>query len=79
MMRRSSLRADRSELRDATLSLQASAKPREALGCPHCLGAGPEPGWIEQDNNGPIVACPICNPQELRAKPRERAARDTKC
>lgn len=27
--RRSTLRADRSELRDATLSLQASAKPRE--------------------------------------------------
>jgi hypothetical protein len=20
------------------------------------------PGWIEQDNNGPIVSCPVCNP-----------------
>ena len=31
--------------------------------CQHCapdhkrLG----PGWIEQDNNGPIVSCPVCN------------------
>ena len=30
--------------------------------CAHCHGIGPEPGWIEQDNNGPIVACPVCNP-----------------
>lgn len=36
------------------------------LGCKHC-----EPdwksvgrGWIEQINNGPIVACPVCNPHE---------------
>lgn len=32
-------------------------------GCDHCRNAGPEPGWIEQDNNGPIVSCPICNPK----------------
>lgn len=32
-----------------------------AVGCEHCDGAGPEAGWIEQDNNGPIVSCPICN------------------
>lgn len=35
--------------------------------CPHCeydrgfpgFEAG---GWIQQDNNGPIVSCPLCNP-----------------
>ena len=20
------------------------------------------PGWVEIDNNGPIVGCPVCNP-----------------
>jgi hypothetical protein len=29
-------------------------------GCDYCRG-GPEPGWIETDNNGPIVNCPMCN------------------
>lgn len=28
--------------------------------CPGC-GGEPEPGFIEQPNNGPIVACPYCN------------------
>ena len=28
--------------------------------CDYCAG-GPAPGWIETDNNGPIVSCPICN------------------
>lgn len=35
--------------------------------CPHCeydrrfpcFEAG---GWMQQDNNGPIVSCPMCNP-----------------
>lgn len=35
--------------------------------CPHCeydrrfpgFEAG---GWMRQDNNGPIVSCPMCNP-----------------
>ena len=35
--------------------------------CPHCaydrffppLEKG---GWLQQDNNGPIVPCPVCNP-----------------
>ena len=34
------------------------------LGCRYCMPNGrpdPEPGWIEMDNNGPIVSCPICN------------------
>lgn len=34
--------------------------------CPHCeydrrfpgFEAG---GWLQQDNNGPIVSCPVCN------------------
>jgi hypothetical protein len=38
-------------------------KPAE---CPHCeydrrfpgFEAG---GWMQQDNNGPIVSCPLCN------------------
>lgn len=37
------------------------------LGCKHCepdwLSVGR--GWLEMDNNGPIVACPVCNPNEL--------------
>lgn len=28
--------------------------------CPHCAGAGPDPGWIYTENNGPIVRCPFC-------------------
>ncbi|MER9829197.1 hypothetical protein NKJ51_12520 [Mesorhizobium sp. M0134] len=27
----------------------------------------PEPGWIETDNNGPIVPCPVCNLHSLPA------------
>lgn len=30
--------------------------------CQHCRNE-PERGWIEQDNNGPIVPCPVCNPR----------------
>ena len=30
------------------------------LGCPYCHG-GPEPGFLETCNNGPIVSCPMCN------------------
>jgi hypothetical protein len=43
------------------------------LGCKHC-----EPdwkyvgrGWIEQINNGPIVACPVCNPDEKHERPND--------
>ena len=33
----------------------------------------PEPGWIETGNNGPIVCCPICNPDgEEKAARRRR-------
>ncbi len=34
--------------------------------CPHCeydrrFPGFEKGGWIQQDNNGPIVSCPICN------------------
>lgn len=34
--------------------------------CPHCEYDRRFPGfenggWIQQDNNGPIVSCPVCN------------------
>lgn len=39
-------------------------KPEE---CPHCEYDRRFPGfegggWMQQDNNGPIVSCPWCNP-----------------
>jgi hypothetical protein len=47
------------------------------LGCEHCKG-GPEPGFIETDNNGPILACLACNPtgDKDRAWDRAEAQRD---
>lgn len=38
-------------------------QPRE---CPHCEYDRRFPGfegggWMQQDNNGPIVSCPMCN------------------
>lgn len=35
--------------------------------CPHCEYDRQFPGfeaggWMQQDNNGPIVSCPWCNP-----------------
>jgi hypothetical protein len=48
------------------------------LGCDHCRGCSDEPGFIETDNNGPIVACPFCNreydtPQKRREREFEAA------
>ena len=45
--------------------------------CPHCEYDRRFPGfegggWIQQDNNGPIVACPLCN--DAGRSPREIAA-----
>lgn len=40
-------------------------KPR----CDYCDGDG----WIETDNNGPIVTCPLCNPKSAREIEYERA------
>lgn len=42
--------------------------------CPHCeydrrfpeLECG---GWIQQDNNGPIVSCPVCNDDGAHPRP----------
>lgn len=39
---------------------------RYRIGCAHCQNAGPELGWIETDNNGPIAPCPMCNPNGRR-------------
>ena len=41
--------------------------------CPYCeydrrfppLEKG---GWLQQDNNGPIVSCPLCNPEGKYAR-----------
>lgn len=49
------------------------------LGCKYCEGEQ-EPGFIEMDNNGPIVACPVCNadydtPQKRREREYEAALR----
>lgn len=35
--------------------------------CPHCEYDRRFPGfesggWMQQDNNGPVVSCPMCNP-----------------
>ncbi len=45
----------------------------EPANCPHCeydrrfpgFEAG---GWMQQDNNGPIVSCPMCNPRGLHSR-----------
>jgi hypothetical protein len=34
--------------------------------CPHCeydrrFSGFEDGGWMQQDNNGPIVSCPMCN------------------
>lgn len=29
--------------------------------CSYCHGHGPSHGFLWTDNNGPIVACPVCN------------------
>jgi hypothetical protein len=34
-----------------------------ANSCFYCVGQS-EPGWIETDNNGPIVRCAMCNRDE---------------
>lgn len=41
--------------------------------CPHCNGepAWVGAGWIEQPNNGPIVACPLCNDDGVFQRPTE--------
>lgn len=41
--------------------------PINPANCPHCEYDRRFPGfegggWMQQDNNGPIVSCPMCNP-----------------
>jgi hypothetical protein len=45
------------------MSIKPIFKPSE---CPHCEYDRRFPdfeggGWMQQDNNGPIVSCPMCN------------------
>lgn len=52
------------------------------LGCDYCKGER-EPDWIEPPNNGPIVSCPMCNPdgdkdRAWRAAEAQRAAERAK-
>ena len=42
------------------------------MACEYCKGE-PETGWIETENNGPIVACPVCNPNGEREREWQRA------
>ena len=53
------------EIDGPTYPYVARHKPSE---CPMCAYDRRFPGferggWIQQDNNGPIVSCPMCNPQ----------------
>jgi hypothetical protein len=51
----------------AELARTMEAQIMRSSECPHCeydrrfpgFEAG---GWVQQDNNGPIVSCPVCNP-----------------
>lgn len=41
--------------------------------CPHCEYDRCFPGfkgggWVQQENNGPIVSCPMCNPNGLHPR-----------
>ena len=47
-------------------------------GCQTCAGMGPEPGLIEMDNNGPIVACPVCGPDAAPGNPPRQGPRGFK-
>jgi hypothetical protein len=40
--------------------------------CTYCKSEA-EIGWIETGNNGPIVSCPICNPNGEREREYEMA------
>lgn len=45
---------------------QRERHKRDALRCQDCKYCKRDnkvlgPGWIEMDNNGPIVPCPVCN------------------
>lgn len=54
---------------------------RLKLSCNYCEGAGPTPGTLWTDNNGPIVDCPICNdhsPSARRQREFEAAERQRK-
>lgn len=64
--------ADERLYRDA----QRGLKRISPATCPHCeydrrfpgFEAG---GWMQMDNNGPIVSCPMCNPEGKIERQRE--------
>ena len=57
---------DHWQSRLAAIEGRPDSEPEEPY-CEYCQ-AESEPGWIETDNNGPIVPCPICN--DDGSKPR---------
>ena len=56
--------------RDNLLPLKQRYIPAD---CPHCEYDRQFPGfegggWVQQDNNGPIVSCPLCNPNGIHPR-----------
>ena len=41
---------------------EGDCHPKSLAICMHCINEQ-ERGWVEQDNNGPIVPCQVCNPK----------------
>ena len=44
--------------------------------CPHCEYDRRFPGferggWMQQDNNGPVVSCPMCNDDGVQPRQKE--------
>lgn len=52
---------DERELRNQEAAQEKQALSEQPPQCQYCAGE-PEPHWIEMPNNGPIVPCPVCNP-----------------
>lgn len=56
-----------SEAAEKAIENAKQARRWKPHNCPHCeydrrfpgFEAG---GWMQQENNGPIVSCPLCNP-----------------
>ena len=56
------------------LKAQAERAGITPANCPNCEYDRRFPGfegggWLETDNNGPIVACPLCNPDGAHPRP----------
>jgi hypothetical protein len=44
--------------------------------CKYCEDQGPSRGFLWTDNNGPVVACPICNSEYDTPKARRQREYD---